>query len=317
MTMQKLIFSLFLAFGALFLVTSCKDGSDDVPTIADLAASNSDLSTLSRALERTGLTSVVDGTDKYTVFAPTNAAFNTLFTALSTPGNTVTVENIDVNVLKNTLLYHVVSGTVTSAAITTGYVKTAATFGTTNSNLSLYVEKNAGVKINKSVNVTTADVQASNGTVHIVDGVITLPSVVNQALNNPNFSILVQALTRPDLGVDYVAALSATGPFTVFAPTNDAFAALLAELNFANLNAIPAATLNAVLQYHVVSGANVLSTQLTNNQQVTTFGGAKFTIQLNNGAKILDAQGRTSNIIITDVQANNGVVHAIDKVILP
>jgi uncharacterized surface protein with fasciclin (FAS1) repeats len=315
--MKKLLFSLFLALGTAFLVSSCKDGSDDVPTIADLAAADANLSTLARALERTSLTSVLDGTDKYTVFAPTNAAFSALFTALSTPSNTVTVENIDATVLKNTLLYHVVGGVVPSSAITTGYVKSAATFGTTTSALSLFIEKTTGVKINGGVNVTTADVLASNGTVHVVDKVITLPTVVNHALNNPNFSILVQALTRADLGVDYVGLLSGTGPFTVFAPTNAAFAALLTELGVANLDAIPAATLNAVLQYHVVNGANVLSTQLTEGQQVTTFGGSKFTVQLAGGAKILDGKGRTSNIVAVDVQGTNGVVHALDKVILP
>jgi len=160
-------------------------------------------------------------------------------------------------------------------------------------------------------------VSASNGVVHIIDKVILTPTVVNQALNNPNFSTLVAALTRSDLGVDYVTLLSGTGPFTVFAPTNAAFTALLTELGFANLNAIPAATLNAVLQYHVVNGANVRSTQLTNQQVVTTFGGGAFKVDLTGGAKIVDAKNRISNIIATDVQGANGVVHAIDKVILP
>jgi uncharacterized surface protein with fasciclin (FAS1) repeats len=117
--------------------------------------------------------------------------------------------------------------------------------------------------------------------------------------------------------VDYVTVLSGTGPFTVFAPTNAAFTALLAELGVAGLNDIPAATLDAVLQYHVVNGANVLSTQLTDEQVVTSLEGTSFRIDLTGGAKIVDANDRVANIIITDVQASNGVVHAIDKVILP
>jgi uncharacterized surface protein with fasciclin (FAS1) repeats len=119
------------------------------------------------------------------------------------------------------------------------------------------------------------------------------------------------------LGVDYVSILSGTGPFTVFAPTNAAFAALLTELGVPNLNAIPAATLNSVLQYHVVNGANVRAENLTNGQVVTTFGGSTFTVGLTGGAKITDAKAWVSNIIVTNVQANNGVVHAIDKVLLP
>lgn len=307
---------MIVALGATFVFSAC-DKDDDPKNIVQLAQGDANLSTLVRALERTDLVGTLSGSAEFTVFAPTNAAFTALFTALSTPSNTVTVENIDINVLKRTLLYHVVSGEVKSSAITTGYVKSVATFGSTTSNLSLFIEKGTGVKINGSVNVTTADVDASNGVVHVVDKVITLPSVVNHALNNPNFSTLVAALTRADLGVDYVATLSGTGPFTVFAPTNAAFTALLAELGVASLDAIPANTLNAVLQYHVVSGANVLAAQLTEGQQVTAFSGKKFTINLAGGAKIKDASNRTSNIIVTDVQADNGVVHAIDKVLLP
>jgi uncharacterized surface protein with fasciclin (FAS1) repeats len=203
-----------------------------------------------------------------------------------------------------------------------GYVKTQANFGTTTSNLSLFVQSSAGgVAINKDVKVTTADVLASNGVVHIVDKVIGLPTIVNHALNNPNFSILVAALTRPGLTPagqpTYVETLSGNGPFTVFAPTNAAFAALLTELNLTSLDQVDNATLNAVLQYHVVPSANVLASQLTNGQVVPTLQSGSFTVSLTGGARIVDAANRTTNIILTDVQGTNGVVHAIDRVLLP
>lgn len=304
---------LFLAATAVAF-TACKDDEEaDVKNIVELAQGTSDLSILADAVVHADLVSVLSGTDKYTVFAPTNAAFTTLLTSLGVSK----IEDVDKNVVKSILLYHVVAGDVRSTALSTGYVKTAAAFGTTTSNLSLFVNTSSGVKLNGEATVTTADVVAENGAVHIIDKVLTVPTVVNHALGNPDFSILVQALTRPDLGVDYVSILSGNGPFTVFAPTNAAFAALLTELNVASLNDIPAATLNSVLQYHVVSGANVLSTQLTEGQEVTTFQGGKFTIGLTGGASITDAKARKSNIIAVDVQGSNGVVHAIDKVILP
>lgn len=317
--MKKLFFVLFCATSALFTFSACNGTDDDVTTpktktIAELAQSNSDLSILVEALTYTDLVSVVNGTDAYTVFAPTNAAFTALLTSLGVSK----VTDVDKATLKAILLYHVVPGTVKSSAITTGYVKSASPFGATTSNLSLYIVKDAsGVTINNSVKVTTADVEASNGVVHIVDKVITIPTIVNHALNNPNFSSLVAALTRPDLLVDYVGILSGAGPYTVFAPTNAAFAALLTELNVPNLNAIDANTLNKVLQYHVVANANVLSSSLTNGQEVTTFQTGKFTINLTGGAKIVDANNRTANIIVVDVQGSNGVIHAIDKVLLP
>lgn len=316
--MKKLIFGMFLALSASLTFIACDD-DDDASTpknIVQTAQATSDLSTLVAALTRAGLVDALNADGPFTVFAPTNAAFSAFLTANSYAN----LDAVPVDVLKQVLLNHVVSGEIRAAAVPTeGYVKTLATFSTTTSNLRILAQKSASgaVSINKDVKVTTADVLASNGVVHIVDKVIALPSVVNHALNNANFSTLVAALTRPGLGVDYVSILSGAGPFTVFAPTNAAFAALLTELNLTSLDQVDNATLNAVLQYHVVNGANVLASQLTNGQVVTTFGTGTFTINLTGGAKIVDAKARTTNIIITDVQGTNGVVHAIDKVLLP
>lgn len=313
--MKKLLFSLFTALCAISFFAACKD-EEETPkpkNIVELAQADANLSTLTAALQRADLVATLSGTGPFTVFAPTNAAFSDLLKAL----NFSKLEDVPVATLKSILLYHVVSGDVRAAQINTGYVNSLSPFGSSTATVSLYLEKGTGVKINKDVSVTTADIVASNGVVHVVDKVILPPTVVNHALNNANFSSLVAALTRADLGVNYVQILSGTGPFTVFAPTNAAFTALLTELNLPNLAAIPVNTLNAVLQYHVVQGANVRAAQLTNGQQVTTFGGGKFTVNTTGGAKITDAKNRVSNIVVTDVQATNGVVHAIDKVILP
>lgn len=314
--MKKVLFSMFLALSAALTFSSCAENEDDNPkNIVETAQANSSLTSLVAALNRAGLVDALNASGPFTVFAPTNEAFSAFLSA----NGFAKLEDVPVDVLKQVLLNHVVSGEVRAANVPAeGYVKTLATFGTTSSNLSILAQKNAsGVSINKDVKVTTADVVATNGVIHIVDRVIGLPTVVNHALNNANFSTLVAALTRPGLGVDYVSILSGAGPFTVFAPTNAAFAALLTELNLTSLDQVDNATLNAVLQYHVVSGANVLAGQLTNGQEVTSLQGGKFTINLTGGAKIVDGQNRTTNIILTDVQGSNGVVHAIDRVILP
>jgi uncharacterized surface protein with fasciclin (FAS1) repeats len=323
--MTKLLFKTMMAalLLAAFTFTSCKDDEEEVKTknIAELATATADLSSLVAALNRAELTSTFTGTTQYTVFAPTNAAF----TKFLADNNFANLEAVPVDLLKQVLAYHVVAGEVKSTALATGYVKTIAEFGTTKSLLSLFVNTTGGVTLGNGVKVITADVDANNGVVHIVDKVIALPSVVTLATSNPGtFSTLVSALTRPDLGVDYVALLAGTAnsPFTVFAPTNDAFAKLLTDdLKLPNLAAIPAATLNAVLQYHVVAGANVLAASLKDKQEVPTFLGAdkKFTIDLSTptSPKIKDGANRVTNIVVTDVQANNGVVHAIDRVLLP
>jgi uncharacterized surface protein with fasciclin (FAS1) repeats len=313
--MTKFFLSALLLGAAILVVPACKDNDDTTPAsnnILDVLKNDANLSSLVSALERADLDQVFAGTDEYTLFAPSNAAFSQLLTDLGANS----LNDIPVDVLTNVLLNHVVSGEKKAASLSTGYINSLLPFNGSSVNQSLFINTASGVKVNDAT-VTAADADASNGVVHTINKVMLPTTVVNQALNNPEFSTLVAALTRSDLGVDYVSILSGTGPFTVFAPTNAAFAALLTELGVPNLNAIPAATLNSVLQYHVVNGANVRAENLTNGQVVTTFGGSTFTVGLTGGAKITDAKARVSNIIVTNVQANNGVVHAIDKVLLP
>lgn len=301
---------------------SCSDDDDnntstpiDNNSIADIASGNANLSLLVDALTRTDLVQTLDQSGSYTVFAPTNDAFTTFLAA----NGFASLDDVPEAALKEILLNHVVSGSFTSSSLTTGYVKTLAKGSASSTNtLSMFVNTSSGVRLNGVSNVTTANITASNGVIHIVDNVIGLPTIVTHALANPNFSILVAALTRDDQP-DFAGILSGTAssPFTTFAPTNDAFTSLLTELGANSLNDIPQSTLENTLKYHVVTGANVLAASLTNNQMVTTFQGQSFTITTTGGAKITDANGRISNIILTDVQASNGVIHAIDKVVLP
>lgn len=299
---------------------SCSDddtvsSSSTDNSISGIASRTPELSILVDALNRADLVQTLSQNGSYTVFAPTNAAFTTF---LSDNGY-ASLNEVPVNALKEILLNHVVSGALPSSSLSTGYVKTLAkgSASTTNT-LSMFVNTTSGVKLNGISNVTTPNISASNGVIHIVDAVIGLPTVVTHALANPNFSILVSALTRADQP-DFAGILSGTtnSPFTVFAPTNTAFGSLLTELGATSLNDISQNTLENTLKYHVVAGANVLSATLTNNQSVTTFQGGNFTITTMDGAKITDANNRVSNIIAVDVQASNGVIHVIDKVILP
>jgi uncharacterized surface protein with fasciclin (FAS1) repeats len=314
-TVKFLLPALFL--GAVVSFSSCSEDDDDViveeQNIVELAQGNADLSSLVAAATRAGLVDELsDENANLTVFAPTNAAFSAFLTA----NGFASVDEVPVDLLTQILLNHVVGSELKAADLTTGYVSTLATFGATTANISLFVNTSGGVTLNGGAAVATADVDASNGVVHVIDEVIGLPTVVTFATSNPDFSILVQALTRPDLTTDFVEILSGSGPFTVFAPTNAAFAALLTELGVASLNDIPVATLEAVLTYHVV-GANVRAAALSEGQVVTTLNGGTFTIGLTGGASITDENNRVANIVATDVQGANGVVHVLDKVILP
>jgi len=323
--MKKYIQILAIGFLSLFAV-SCDDNNDNNDTcchgssIVDLASQNESLSTLVAALELTGLDATLSSTGAFTVMAPTNDAFEAFLISI----NATNLEDIPVNVLTNVLLNHVIIGEVQSSSLTNGYASTQAISSTSNTNMSIYINTDNGVTFNGVSSVTTADVVASNGVVHIVDAVIGLPTVVTFAVADPNFGILVQALTRPDLTQSFVGLLSvpagsAPSPFTVFAPVNSAFENLLTELGISDLSEIDEPTLSSVLSYHVVVGANQLSSNLSDGMEFTTAGGGALLFNFgDNGEGILtDNNGRTSNIIAVDVQADNGIIHAIDTVVLP
>ena len=307
----------------LFLVisTSCSNDDDGAPmipeanTIADFVASNDDYSSLAAALEITGLTSTFEGEENYTIFAPDNEAF-----AMFLEENGFSsLEEVPEDLLTQVLLNHVQMGEIMAADLSTGYIESMATGMASDENLSLYINTEDGVMINGVATVTMADVEVDNGVIHAVDAVIGLPSIVTFAMADPTFNTLTAALTREE---DYpfaglLMSSEDPSPFTVFAPTNDAFAALLEELEVESLEDIPADVLASVLRYHVVAGANVRSTELSDDMMVSTLADQTFMIDLENGVVITDANGRMANVIATDVQANNGVIHVIDKVLLP
>ena len=306
---------LALALGTTF--TSCNEDDDDMDpqsNIVELAVATDDLSSLVAAVQRAGLVDALsDASANYTVFAPTNAAFATFLA----DNNFNSVDDVPVDVLQQVLLNHVLGTEVKAADVTTGYFNTLATYGTsTDTYIDMFINTD-GLVINGGSNIVTTDIDASNGVVHTVDAVIGIPKIPTFAIANPDFSILVQALTRADLTTNYATFLEGDGPFTVFAPTNAAFAALLTELNATQLSDIDAATLEAVLTYHVVTIGNVQAGDLSEGQMVPTAQGASFTVTLAGGAKITDGASRETNIIATDIQGSNGVVHAIDRVLLP
>ena len=312
-TLSKLRVFALIFFAIAFV--SCDNNDDPVDnTITGLALRNSNLKILVQALTRADLATTLQGVGPFTVFAPTDAAFTTFLK--TTPY--ATINDVPKDVLTQILLNHVVSGSVKSTALSTGYIKTLAKGSASTSNtLSMYVDLTSGVKLNGVANVTTADVMASNGVIHVVDGVIGLPTIVTHAMANPMFSTLVSALTyNPQSGFAGVLSGTTSSPFTVFAPTNAAFTAFLGETTYSSLSAIPANVLEKTLKYHVVTGANVLSTALTKNQVITTFSGQTATVKFT-PTRLLDVSGRNCNIIATDVQCSNGVIHVLEKVLLP
>lgn len=326
--MKNLIKKMSLACIALTML-SCSDDDNNTPqqqTIAEIAAGNSDFSTLVTALNRTGLTATLDGNGQFTVFAPTNDAFQTFFNSL---GTGVTVDNVDANVLKSILLNHVVASEIKSADIPAAtYVSTLSPINSTTNapTISMFVQKSgATVTLNGGIDskgavVSTADVDASNGVIHIVNRVIQIPTLVDHVVDNPEFETLQTVVTSTDQAAVLAAlsGLTASAPATLFAPNNAAFTTALGTGGFAN--GATAAQVTKVLQYHVTTAGNVRSSQLSNNQVVPMFTNPiqNTTIILGTGTvDVRDTANNLSRVFQADIQASNGVIHGVNRVLQP
>ena len=304
------------------LVTACGGSDDPLPsgTLAQEATSRG-FSALVAAANKAGLVPALSaGTSNLTVFAPTDAAFTSLATRLGFPSATAMVAALDGPTLAKILQYHVLPTRQSAAALVAGGATQATLYTFEGAAATLAVNTTAGVTITDEVlnvaNVTTADVPASNGVIHVIDKVLVPPGVLNvvqMAQLNPTFSVLVEAVVAANLAT----TLSAPGPFTVFAPTNAAFTAALAELSLNQTQLLASPDLAGILTYHVVSGnvraANVVA--LPKPANVPTLQGSAFTVDTT--LAITDGRMRSANLVATDVVASNGVIHMIDRVLLP
>ena len=271
-------------------------------TILDIVVNSADHTTLEAAVVAAGLQTALSGAGPLTVFAPTDAAFAAL------PAGVLDALLADpTGALTQVLLYHAVGGVALSIDLADGMMIT------TIQGQDITVTINGdGVFINDA-QVVVADILADNGVVHVIDAVLVPQlnpeptTVVDIIVNSPNHNTLETAVIAAGLADD----LSGVGPFTVFAPTDAAFAALPAGVLDALL-ADPTGALAQVLLYHVVSG-EALSSSLTNGQTITTLQGQDVTVSITGGNVFIN----NAQVIMADITADNGVVHVIDAVLTP
>lgn len=299
----------------LFSLASCSNDDNEMPnpeqpkSITDIVSQNPDFSILKAAVVKAGLAETLDGEGTFTVFAPDNDAF--MAAGLSSSD----IESLSSGALKGILLYHTLGTKVKAADVPAG---PNAPVKTLNGDSIYLTKNNQGVFVN-GIKVKQADVKASNGVIHVISNVLMPPAgnIVETAQANDNLSFLVAAVVRASEGNTNVAqVLSSDGPFTVFAPTNQAFM----DAGFPDIASIQAAdpnTLASILTYHVVEG-RVFSSDLSDNQQVMMLNGENTTINLDGGPTIKGVgNADSSNIVKTNIVTANGVIHVIDKVLLP
>ena len=272
------------------------DDTQDIPTNAQNTGVHD---SLVAALSHAGLVSALQADGPFTVFAPTDDAFAAAGIDLSTFDTDE--ENAT---LSDILLYHVVSGSVAASDVTDGMSAEAL-----NGDDLSFTVSDGSVMVNDAT-VTTADVMASNGIIHVIDMVLMPPAdladIPTVAQGTGIHTSLVAAVVQAEL----LTTLQGDGPFTVFAPTDDAFAA--AGIDLAALDTEEGkAALTDILLYHVVSGA-VPSSAVTDGMSAAAVNGDDLSFTVGEGVMVNDA-----NVVLADVPASNGVIHVIDKVLMP
>jgi len=305
--MKKLFLSLTAMIFAATVLTSCDKDDDTSPqvnpnppvekNIVQLAQENG-FNSLAEALVRADLVSALEADGNFTVFAPTDEAFDALLSAIGQES----IQDVPVEVLQQVLLYHVVPSTVMSTEINEGSVNTLQ-----GSDISLSLMD--GIMVNESKVQAPYDVKASNGVIHTVNQVL-VPEAVGQFVNsvlepayfNNNFSTLVAAAVKADL----VETLLTSPNLTIFAPTNSAFEA--AGIDVANTDK---EVLTAVLTYHVI-GAKVMSTEIP--REATTLNGNMVYFSLTESGAYINGNTMISAV---DIESGSGVVHIINQVLLP
>lgn len=320
--------SVWTLMAAALLFTACNDDDDETnktnpgPTenIAEIAIGNPDYSILVEALQAADLVDVVSNESAtYTVFAPDNDAFNAFFNDegiedVNGDGSRVDdlVDEFGPEAVREILLYHVLGDEVRASNVSANsYYTTASTFSPNDNQLSLLAQSAQGnVTLNGYANVENADILATNGVIHGINSVLTLPTVADLASYDPNLSSLYTAIGDADLA-GTLSDNAAT--FTVFAPLSSAFNDISATVaSLSNEQLI------TVLTYHVLD-VEVRSADITTGM-VQTVSGQSISITENDGAVSIadaDESNNDANVVLTDIQGTNGVVHVITAVLIP
>ncbi len=354
--MKNSIIKLIFAVSIAFTIFSCDvEGNNDeiakLPTIDELATANPNLSVALKVINAAGLTSTFKNAGSVTLFAPTNAAF-AAYTSSNFPTGINDASFINTTVTPNVptvfstaqktemtkiLQYHLLGiGTVSSDLLTNEYSKTFSPAVV--STLSLFVNKTGsdvlinGGSANGGAKVTTADINASNGIVHVIDNVLRFPTLVSHVKANPKLSTLFSVVTSTSgtFGNQTAVATALIGAgdttataLTVYAPLNTAFETATTGTGFLTGATVTEANVTKVLQFHVESGnrvsaSNGASFSTSADITVNTLLGQTFKI-VRSSIKIKDSFDVTtsSSIKNANIQATNGVIHTIDRVLKP
>ena len=327
----SLLFTLFIGLTLSFSACKKQDtATPTVPTISEQLNGSSNFTLLKAALKQAGLDATLGAAGTYTLFAPTDDAFKAF--GLSSEA---VIKLAPANLVQSVFQYHLIGTKLEPSAIPVASNTAQQTLFPLG---SVYLTKPVAITTSgtstttvavNGAHVLAAGTEASNGIIYPIDRILLppvygdIPTTIKNiptifALLAPSagvtFNLLQQAVTRAGIG----GALTATGPLTVFAPTDAAFKAV--GYDSVAIAKMPVANLTAVLSYHVLNNSRVYTPTLTNGSSLTTLQGGTITVGTSTTATTVTGKGNgtsASNIIGPDVTASNGVIQIIDRLLLP
>jgi transforming growth factor-beta-induced protein len=290
-----------LGITILFLISACDKKEPDLgQNLVDVLSADSDLSTMVAAIKYGNLGPILEYYSAFTVFAPTNAAFEEYFGNLGVSS----VEDLSTETVDSILLYHLLPGAIEGSSFSNGFVSTLSAGPDSRAMVMLMSGYNS--TLNKDANITGFNIMASNGIIHVIDKVLTLPTIYNIVNMGGDYRRFIEAMSKAEMD----SILVAKGPYTIFAPTDDAFDDLFIEQGISGIDEMSKEQLVPILKFHIAQG-NYSSNNLIYATIVTLNGNLDADLSssfvVNGNANVLDF----------NLQGKNGVIHSINKVLIP
>ncbi|MEX2380208.1 MAG: fasciclin domain-containing protein [Vicingaceae bacterium] len=320
------LFRLLILSGLICFGVACSDDDDEVQppnnnnnndngeTISAQIAATTGLDSLEIAIAQVGFNTTLQSSGNHTFFAPSNQAFQQLLSDQSVQR----VSHLADAAILDLLQYHLSSQAEYKSNDLNGrmYIESTNTGGPDSTKLSIQVNGSGGsIVLNGEATISEADIDASNGVLHVIDNYIDKPTILNFLETDGRFDSLLILVRNNNL--DYESRFS-TGTKTLFAPDNQSFSNYISsEGAYNQMSDIPFLTIPSILDYHYINNTNIRSNQMTQDQNMQTKQGNSLTVDLTNGLQLETTNNGQSNVNVseTDIQATNGVIHRVDAVL--
>jgi uncharacterized surface protein with fasciclin (FAS1) repeats len=268
-----------------------------------------------RAMDHTSIIGILEAPGPYTIFMPNQVGFSKFRIEKGIDA----AEEIPEDTLKRILLYHIVPGHWQLFQIPRGYYPTLATEESSNNPIDLFIDAEELLELNGIVALDEPNLETVNGVLHSISAVLNIPTLLTHLSVNDEFSMISGILTSGLPGEELLEIFQQEGPFTFFAPNNKALESFLAEHDeWQTIEDIPREVLNEILAYHLIGEWNFLLKEILVERMVSTLNGKSLTVvPVKRGWEIRDGSGSMVRVTRNDIQAVNGVIHQVDRVLLP